>query len=57
MSPSSPVSGHLSDDRIYGSEAAAGINPRQPRFNSDDRRAWRRRRRIRGMRKELLRTE
>lgn len=57
MSTSSPVSGHLSDDRMIGGEPVAGANLRPPRFNSDNRRAWRRRRRIRDIRKELLRAE
>ena len=57
MSPSSPASEPVSGDRTYISDATAAINPRPPRFNSDDRRAWRRRRRVRETRKGLLRVE
>lgn len=58
MSPSFPVSGALSDNRNFSStDALPGDTAAPPRFSAHDRRAWRRRRRLRDLRKALVRAE
>lgn len=58
MSPSFPVSAPLSDDRNFSSaDALPGDTAAPPRFSAHDRRAWRRRRRLRDLRKALVRAE
>lgn len=59
MFPSFPVSGTLTDDRTLSSavSSAPGNTSAPPRFSAHDRRAWRRRRRLRDLRKALVRAE
>ena len=58
MSPSFPVSAPLTDDRnINLADIALGDKAAPPRFSAHDRRAWRRRRRLRDRRKALVRAE
>ncbi|WP_291048224.1 hypothetical protein [Hyphomonas sp.] len=58
MSPSFPVSAPLSDERNFNSAVpTTGNDPAPPRFSAHDRRAWRRRRRLRDLRKALVRAE